>query len=317
MQANRNQLMVIGANGEKIAAHRTKMTLGRKLFIIGMIIVPIINLLVFYVGVNFESILMAFRQTKKGEVIYSLKNFEMLFDSFGMMDSVMSEALKNTLLFYFYGLIIETPIILLLSYFLYKKIAGYKVFRIIFFLPSIISGIVMAMLYRYLLSVDGPVAMLLEKILGLSTPPEILADSRYAIWACVFYSTWAGVGTSMLYYTSAMSRIPPEVLEAAKLDGVGWLREWWQIIIPLIWPTLSTLLLLGVSGLFTASGPILLLTKGAYKTNTISFWMYMQVLNQSNLEYASAVGLFYTMLSIPVVLFARWILKKFDSEVEY
>jgi len=43
----------------------------------------------------------------------------------------------------------------------------------------------------------------------------------------------------------------------------------------------------------------------------------MQVLNQSNLEYASAVGLFYTMLSIPVVLFARWILKKFDSEVEY
>ena len=109
-------------------------------------------------------------------------------------------------------------------------------------------------------------------------------------------------------------------MEYARLDGVGSGRELVQIIIPLIWPTLSTIITFAFVGIFTASGPILLFTKGQYGTYIISFWIYdlVQGVNKViNLEYASAVGLFFTLIGAPIVLIVRMLINKAVDAVEY
>ena len=109
-------------------------------------------------------------------------------------------------------------------------------------------------------------------------------------------------------------------MEYAKIDGVGTWRELVQIIIPMIWPTVSTMLTFAIVGLFTASGPILLFTKGQYGTYTISFWIFdlVQGVNGvTNFEYASAVGLFFTLVGVPIVMTVRHFINKLVEIVEY
>lgn len=96
----------------------------------------------------------------------------------------------------------------------------------------------------------------------------------------------------MLLFTGAMSRIPVSILESIKLDGCGMGREIISIILPLIWPTISTLLVLNATGIFSASGPILLFTKGDYDTTTIGYWIFDMVYTYNNYNVVAAAGLF-------------------------
>ena len=102
-----------------------------------------------------------------------------------------------------------------------------------------------------------------------------------------------------------MNAIDDSIIDAGKIDGVGPFRELVSLIIPSIWPTLSTMLLMASIGVFTASGPLLLFTKGEFGTNTISFWIYgltTGITGYTDYEYASAVGLVFTICGLPIVL---------------
>lgn len=300
-----------------VKAKRKKMPLGRKVFILCMVSLQLLTFLCFYVYVNINSIFMAFQQKTSDGFYWTIDNFARMFREFKSPYSVMSEMLVNTLIFFGIGMLFMLPLTMLFAYFIYKKIFMYKFFRVVFFLPSIISAVVYTMLFRYMLSPAGPFAELLMKAFGLAQPPDIFADSRYALWGIVAYTVWTGFGSNLLLFGGAMARIPYDVIEAGKLDGVGMNRELWQIIVPIIWPTLSTMITLGFVGIFMGGGPILLFTKGEYGTYTIAFWLFFEVLNNGNLEYASAVGLFFTCVGVPITLIARKVADKINSAVEY
>ena len=116
-----------------------------------------------------------------------------------------------------------------------------------------------------------------------------------------------------------MARLPEEVMEYGKLEGVGPMRELFTIVLPMIWPTLSTLIIMIMTGIFTATGPILLFTEGAYNTTTISYYIWTMVYGASSGSYplASAVGLFFTIIGLPIVLIVRYVCNKIDSGVSY
>ena len=111
-------------------------------------------------------------------------------------------------------------------------------------------------------------------------------------------------------------------MEAAALDGVPWYRELTQIILPMVWPTLSTTLILLITSIFNSTGPILLFAGAGVEvdnpaTMTLSFWIYRQTQKGVNLNYPAAVGLFFTFVSVPVVFVTRWIFNKLDPKVTY
>ena len=285
----------------------------KRIFILTMMAPAIIGFLVFYVYVNFNSILMAFQIPTNGKIEWGFENFGGFFRELGRPDSLFMSGITNTLVFFLTGFI-GLFLSLMLCYFIYKKIAGYRVFRFIFYLPNIIMGTVTVSLFKYVIEVGGPIDQLL-KALGAEGIPMLLTSSKYAMQTLVFYNLFFGLGGSMILLSGAMTAVSGDVIEAARLDGVGWIREMFQIVIPLIWPTLQVMLLTSVVGITTASGPILLFTQGRYDTYTISYWIYEQVMNSAQLEMASAIGLMCTIITFPIALGVKNLLNRVSDKI--
>lgn len=288
------------------------------IFISVALIVPIANWLVFYLYTHVSSIFMAFQDmTGKWPMI----NFETFYKDLIDPHSTILLSLKNTLKYFLHERFVIFPSGVIVCFFIYKKIAGYRFFRIVFYLPNIISSVVMIGVFKILIQEGQPIGMLVQA-LGVEIPAQgFLGSSATATNTIIWYKTYVGLAGSFLIISGAMARIPVEVLESARLDGVGPGRELVSMIIPLIWPTLSTLTILACTGILGASGPILLMTGGGYGTNTISFYMYQKVWNNgaqtaSNYNLVSAIGLCFTVVVVPFVYFIRWLADKVPA-VEY
>lgn len=292
----------------------------KALFLIPMLIVPIANFLIFWLYANFQSILNAFRIEEFGEIKYSVVNWKNLFSDLfsGNPYFNIAELLRNTMLYFATSMIFIMPLSLLLSYFLFKKIFLYKFYRVIFYLPNIISGAVLATLYKFLFnpSVGGPVSELIAKLTG-GVPTDWLKNETWALPLVLLYSVWTGFSVNLIIFNSAMSRIPESVLEAAEIDGVNMRQEFFKIMMPMIWPTLSTIIVTNVAAMFTASGAILLLTGGDYHTSSIAFWIWNTTRQQQSIYYPSTVALCCTMVSFPLVLIVKKITEKICPDVVY
>lgn len=290
----------------------TKDKIHRILFLVSLFAIPAINFLIFWVYINISAVDFAFKvQQPDGSVIYSLANFEALFKNIGTKGSIFWIALKNTFLYWITSSIFAYGLALFVGYFLFKKVRGHKIFKIIFYLPNLIAPTILVVLFKYIIGNNGFFGMMFSDPLSA---PNLLADERYAIWVCLFYTVFFGFGTSLLVVNGSMNQINKSVIEASILDGANFWQEFFFIVIPAIWPTIIANLLGSVAGFFMASGPILLLTGGNAKTTTISFWIYQQVYGidgtgGGNMYYAASIGLFFTVLAVPLTFLTRKILR--------
>ncbi len=304
---------------ERMKNHFRSKKARKNLFIFSMLAVPVAGVLVFWLYVNLSSFEMAFRQTTAdGEIRYGLQNFRIVLERLTAPGSDLFIAIRNTAIYFVSGFIVSYVFTLALSYFLYKKIFGYKYFRFVFFIPNIVSSLILVTVYRFFIAVGGPLDELL-KALGMANIPEWLGDSRYATWTIVVFTVWAGFGANMLLFNGAMARVPKELLEYAKIDGVSMTREFFQIILPLIWETLATMLVMTTVGAIGASGPILLFTQGQYDTWTLSYWIFDQVAvsGSTSYELPAALGVIMTVITVPLVLLVKKITSLFYRDIQY
>ena len=291
---------------------------GKTLFILALVIIPILNFIVFWVIVNINSFVLAFQVYDRTTKSYflSLGQFETVFtDLKNGMDGELLPAFGNTMIYFWVNLLIMLPSSYLVSYFLYKKITFYGFFRVIFFMPSIISSVVLVAVYKNFLLPGGVVDSVVRTFGG--TMPNFLNTHDGATGMMLGYVIWSGFGVNVVLYQSAMKRIPESVIEAAKLDGVGMWREIFQIVTPLVWSTIMTTLTLAISAFLTADGPILLFTEGTQKTSTISFYIYWIVYKKSQHNYGAAIGIVCSLISMPIVFGSRYLLSKVFENVEY
>lgn len=290
---------------------------GALVFVVALLIVPIVHWLIFWFCVNINSILLAF-QLPTGE--WSLKTIESVIKEIVVNDSNaivnLKVSIQNTLI-YFAKDILMLPFHLIIAYFFYKKLTGYRVYQVIFYLPSIISGVAFSTMFENFIAPSGPFGAVMSS-LGVSPIPELLKNSDYATGTILFYTIWIGWGGNMLLLGGALARVPIEILESARLDGISPAKELVYMILPLIWSTLSTLLILNMTTLFVADGPILLFTKGLFKTSTIGYWIFDKVYYQGVSAYNSvaAAGLIFTLIGAPIILFVKWLIERVPV-VEY
>lgn len=251
------------------------------IFVYLMVSLAIVNFIVFYVAVNLNSILLAFQEfigydeNYVEQYVWSLGNFKSMFKEFALPNSTVGIAVRNTLKYFATNIFLMIPVSYFVSYLLFKQIRGYGVFRVVFFLPSIISAVVYVTVFKNIISTFGPLYMLLDKVFGYQMPP-LLGDSRTATPTIIIYTIWTGLGINMILYQGAMKRIPTEVLEACQIDGGNKFHELFYIITPMVWPTVSMTIILAFTGLFNSSGPILLFSEagtvaGGNDTTTIAF----------------------------------------------
>lgn len=288
----------------------------RHLFIIGMLAIALVNFAVFWVYVNVDSILMAFQLPTRTGTVWSFDNFARFFREVKIPEFELGLAVKNTLLLYVVGTVVGLPLSVLFAYFLFKKVPMHGTFRIIFFLPSIISAAVLVTLFKYLVAPSGPVNEILGWIAGKPVHIEWVTDEKYSMGTVLFYSLWTSFGGNIILLSAAIFRIPEDILEYAKIDGVGLSRELFHIIIPLIWPTFSTLVICNTAGLFTNMGPVLLFTEGQFKTMTLGYFIFDKVTN-GQYNYPAAIGLLFTCVGVPLVLLVKWGIEKCFTGVEF
>ena len=140
----------------------------------------------------------------------------------------------------------------------------------------------------------------------------------------LLHKIWVGFAGNIVIYGGAFARIPEDVLESARIDGVNWWQEFTKIIIPMVWPTVALHAVMMICGIFNASGEVFLLTEGKYGTMTLSTWMYMQVyqvagdVTTSNVfNYMSAVGMVMTIIAVTISLGVRKWTDKVFNDFEY
>ncbi len=284
------------------------------LFVASLLVVPIIFFLVFWVYVNIDSFVLAFQRDKGGQTYFTLENFEAVFNEFlkgGEGEYELLTSLKNTLLFFIVNLVVVLPLSLLMSYFVYKKIAGYKIFRTVTYLPNIIASSALVTLFVYTFKTGGPYhALLGVPRLEYKSPLE----QENAIFMLLLYNVLFGFGGNMVIFGGAMNSISGDVLEAGEIDGCNWFQELIYLIIPMMWPTISTLLILSFSSILSATGPILAMTKGKNDTSTLSFKLYSLATGAEGMSQdtnlAAAIGMVMTIVVFPIILLIRKVIFK-------
>ena len=152
-----------------------------------------------------------------------------------------------------------------------------------------------------------------EQLFGIKDV-MFFADSNYAFKTLLFYNLYHGLTSQLLYWLAAYVRIPEEIVEAGKLDGLSALKEFRYISFPLTLPFFSTMMLLNFTGILNAGGPALLLTGGAYGTYDIPFYLYKYTVSGTlnDQGIAGAVGLFKGLIVLPIAL----LINKFVNKIE-
>lgn len=293
------------------------------IFLFFLLLYPVAHFLIFYVGVNINSILLAFKTFDIDTGIYSFSGFNNFTKFFRELvnEPIMLVSLKNALLLYAVGLVIGVPLNILIAYAVFHKVPMSGVFRVIIFLPQIISSIVFVLIFKYFLDYGMP--QVLMKLFHITKPPNLLMDPRYAFPTIIFYGLWTGFGMGIIIYTNAMTRISDSLIEFGKLEGISPLKELWFVVIPMIFPTISTFLVTGVAGLFMSSGAVYsFFGDGAQMSlYTFGYWLFVKVVGGSvklvDYPYAASAGLVFTLVAAPITLVVKWALEKFGPNPEY
>lgn len=301
---------------EVLALRRKKYkhTTGEWLCILLLCAPALIHLLVFWLGVQVETFRLAFTDHYTQRVGWY--NFQWAFEQLsGASAADIPLAFENTIKFFVMGCLL-IPVSMFFAYLIYRKSFGHGFMRVSLYLPGAIGGIMISLLYARLMMYDGPLMHLYSQLTG-SDP--VMLSSENGILYIMIHDVLIGVGANLMIWLGGMSRIPYDLIEVGKLEGIGPFTEFRKVILPLIWPTFVTMFTLQIINIFGSSGSILALTGGADGTNTLAFWMYNMVLQGLSQEYGnvSALGLIFTVVTIPIVVIGRWFMNKFGEEVEY
>jgi ABC-type sugar transport system permease subunit len=228
-----------------------------------------------------------------------------------------SVILLNSLGFAIITIFISLPLSIIFSYFLSKNMPAANVFRVIFFLPNIIP--IVALAFAFAISFDSTYGYLYDFMRWLG-----FKDNFFAVWPTsqlmvYLYCIWAGLGYNVILLSGAIGRIPKELFESAKIDAAGYWKELFNVVIPCIWPTIVTLVVLGMTNVLTLYLQPYLLTAGEGNTYTISLDIFMATASYSPSQYctAAAKGLLASLLWAPLILLVRQLMSKKYEDVDY
>lgn len=294
----------------------------RNLFIFIMLAIPVANFLLTQL-LNVNMVIMAFNDYTFGAnnpQFVGWENFKGVFRLFNP-EQVNNEwyAVRNSISLAFLTLFINAPISLAFAYLLYIKVKGYKWMRVVLYLPCVTSAVVLVLIFKSFMT-SGPIDSIYS-ILGIfdRLPNEGWLGENTAWNTILIFSVWTGFSTNMMFFLSAMNRIPQDFIEAAKLDGASEPRIFFSIVLPLVSSTVTTMLTLALASVFGWCMPSMLFMRNDSGMN------YTGTLGLSILRYtsakqygtAAAYGLLLTCIGAPFTLAIRKLGKKLQQDVEY
>ena len=304
---------------KKVLTRETK----RKIFFACVVLYPLLHFALFYVYVNLEMILMSFKTyevSKSGlgivERWVGFDNFRHVFDVIlhpehhynPQTQKAMVDALRTMFpqTFAFFAMSLSfMPCGVLFAYYIYKNYPLSGLFRVILYLPNIVSGIVMTIMFQ----------LIFREIFKM----------EMGFIHLVMYNFIMGFGLNVVMYTSAMCGIDPSIPESCELDGASAIKEFWFVSVPMIFPTIITFFVSALAGMFGQSAHLFTFygeTAADKGFLTIGYFMYINQIKSDIIETSyhyvcmnysqlSAMGLMFTVIIVPITLTTRRLLEKY------
>ncbi|PWB69715.1 sugar ABC transporter permease [candidate division GN15 bacterium] len=206
-------------------------------------------------------------------------------------DPAFLSALKNTFIFVIGTIPATTVISLLLALMVNRRFRGRGLFRAGYFVPSITSMVVVALVFTHLFSRGGYVAMLAQMV-GLTPPANgFLYDSGTALASIMAMDVWMAVGYYMLIFLAGLKSIPDELYEAAEINGASSLRQFVSITLPLLKPVTLFIIVINSIKSFQVFTEIFVMTRGKFDTSSAVYFVYEKGLTtRYDFGYASAAA---------------------------
>ena len=207
-----------------------------------------------------------------------------------LTDPIVHQVFLNNFKF-----LISVPLVifaaLVSSILLFEQFRGWKFFRVIFFLPNVLSVAVIGLIFRNAFGYDGAV----NQFLGLfgNEPVQFFINSNYSIFIIILALVWSGFGYQSLLLLAGLTAINPAVFEAAAIDGAGWWRRLWSITLPNIRKVIGFVFIINILYTFASLfGFIFVITAGGpgYETTTIDFLVYLRAFSSNNLGSGAALA---------------------------
>ncbi len=231
-------------------------------------------------------------------------------------DPLIYKAFWNTLFYTVFAVPLGTAAALLVAMLLNQKVRGLSVWRTIYYLPCVVSGVAMGVLWRWIFNPEiGLANALLRPFLRVFDlpDPKWLLDPNLAKPAYVLMSLW-GIGGGMIIFLAGLQGVPTHLYEAAEIDGAGRWSKFWNVTLPMLTPVVFFSLTMGFIGSFQIFAQAYVMSGRGVANSTLFYVLYLfdQAFRYFRMGYASAMAwvLFGIVLIVTVIQFSlakRWV----------
>lgn len=183
-----------------------------------------------------------------------------------------------------------------------QKLPGMRLFRTIFFVPVVLSMVVVALLFQEVFQVNGLLNSILEGLHLIRTGIPWLSNPSIALLSVMSVTVWKGIGWYMLLYLAGLQTVPEDLYDAAKIDGATAIQRMAHVTIPAVWPFMLFVMIMSTLGAMQAFSEIFLLTQGGpiVSTTTMLYYLYNVSFQQNQYGYGAAVGIFIWAILITI-----------------
>ncbi len=245
-----------------------------------------------------------------------LENYRRMFFSDRDFYHSMGVTLRYTLMSVPIYMVAGLGISLLLN----QKLKGMNAFRTVLFMPSVIAGTAVAVLWSMLLNPDIGVVNQALRFIGIANPPRWLSSNEWALPAFVLMGLWS-IGGGVIIYLAGLQNIPPHLYEAADIDGANPLQKFFYITLPLLTPTIFFTLITSLIGSFQVfDGAYVLNGRGARRGALLFYLLhlYNEGFRGARFGYASALAWVLVILAAVVIVITfrtseRWVYYETDN----
>jgi ABC-type sugar transport system permease subunit len=232
-----------------------------------------------------------------------LDNFRQLWD-----DPALRTSIRNNVLFAL-AVPAQVAVSLVVAVLVYQRSPGWQVFRAVFFLPVIMSPVVIGLIWSAIFALDGPVNAALRTFGADGQVRDWLGEPETSIPAIMLVVLWATFGFNMMIYLAGLAALPPVLLDAARVDGATWWKTVRHVIVPSLGRVTQLVVVINLIAAFAFMVPyVFVMTGGGPGTETyvVEFLIYNEGFAYGHLGYASAISLsLFAVVSVLMLAYVR------------
>jgi multiple sugar transport system permease protein len=263
----------------------------------------LVGFLVFLLGPMVASLFFSFTEYKvvKAPVWLGIDNYTRMFS-----DDLFYHSLRVTVTYTALSVPLNIIAGLALAVLLNQGVRFVGLFRTIYYLPSVVSGVAVAIVFAWIFNYRFGILNYFLSLVGISGP-NWLGHPRWALWAFVLMSLW-GVGSTVVIFLAALQGVPKVFYEAAEIDGASSWRKFWTITLPLISPAILFVVIMGIIGTFQSFTQAYVMTGGGPANATLFYplYLYKNAFNWFEMGYASALAWVLFLIILLLTLITLW-----------